>query len=69
MKKCVERFRSNDEEIAAAAALDLSNIDAAQEESVLEKESAKKSAPPQNLPGRNELQKVAPEKLVSRLLL
>ena len=44
MKKCVERFRCNDEETAAAAALKLSNIDAAQE-SVLEKESAKKSAP------------------------
>ena len=47
MKKYVERFRRNDEETAAAAALELSNIDAAQEESVLEKESAKKSAPPE----------------------
>ena len=46
MNKYVERFRSNDEETAAAAALELSNIDAAQEESVLEKQSAKKSAPP-----------------------
>ena len=46
MKKYVERFRSSDEETAAAAALKLSNIDATQEESVLEKESAKKSAPP-----------------------
>ena len=46
MKKYVERFRSSDEETAAAAALELSNIDAAQEESVLEKERAKKSAPP-----------------------
>ena len=45
-KKYVERFRSRDEETAAAAALELSNIDVAQEESVLEKESAKKSAPP-----------------------
>ena len=44
MKKYVERFRCN-EETAAAAALELSNIDAAQEESVLEKEKAKKSAP------------------------
>ena len=44
MKKYVERFRRNDEETAAAAALELSNIDAAQEESVLEKESAKKTA-------------------------
>ena len=46
MKKYVERFRRNDEETAAVAALELSNIDAAKEESVLEKESAKKSAPP-----------------------
>ena len=46
MKKYVERFRCNTEETAAAAALQLSNIDAAQEESVLEKESAKKTAPP-----------------------
>ena len=45
MKKYVERFRSNDEETATAAALELSNIDAAQEESVLGKESAKKSTP------------------------
>ena len=30
MKKYVERFRSNDEETAAAAAFQLSNIDAAQ---------------------------------------
>ena len=44
LKKYVERFRSN-EETAAAAALELSNIDAALEESVLEKVSAKKSAP------------------------
>ena len=43
--KYVEQFRGNDEETAAAAALELSNIDAAAEESVLEKESAKKSAP------------------------
>ena len=46
MKKYVERFRSNVEETAAAAALQLSNIDAAQEENLLEKESAKKSAAP-----------------------
>ena len=46
MKKYVERFRRNDEETAAAAALQLNHIDAAQEESVSEKESAKKSALP-----------------------
>ena len=46
MKKYVERFRSSDEETAAAAALQSSNIDAAQEKSVLEKQSAKKSALP-----------------------
>ena len=45
MRKFVERFRRSDEENAAAA-LQLSEIKAAQEESVLEKESAKKSAPP-----------------------
>ena len=45
MKKYVQRFRSSDEETAAAAALELSNVDRAQE-SVLEKESVKKSAPP-----------------------
>ena len=46
MKKYVERFRHNVEETATAAALELSNIDAAQEESVLEEESTKTSAPP-----------------------
>ena len=46
MKIYVERFRSSDEETAAPAALDLSNIDAAQDENVSEKESANKSAPP-----------------------
>ena len=46
MRKYVARFRCNDEETAAAAALQLSNIDVVQEESVLEKESTKKSAPP-----------------------
>ena len=45
MKKYLERFRSNDEETAAAAVLEMSNIDGAQE-SVSEKGSAKKSAPP-----------------------
>ena len=45
MKKYVERFRRNDEETTAAAALELSNIGGTQE-SVLEKESVKKSAPP-----------------------
>ena len=46
MRKYVERFRCNDEETAAAAALEMSNIDAVQDKSVVEKESAKKSAPP-----------------------
>ena len=46
MKKYVERFRSNDEETAAAAAIEMSNIDAVKDESMLEKQSAKKSAPP-----------------------
>ena len=68
MKKYVERFRSSDKETAAAAALELSNIDAAQEESMLEKKNTKNISP-ERLPGRNELQKVAPEKLVSRLVL
>ena len=65
--KYVERFRRNDEETAAAAALELSNIDAAQEESVRERK-CKEVCSPEDLPGRNELQKVAPEKLVIRLL-
>ena len=46
MKKYVEGFRRNDEETTAAAALEMKNLDAVQEESVLEKENAKKSAPP-----------------------
>ena len=68
MRKYVERIRGNDEETSAAAALELSNIDAAQEVSMLEKKNAKKTAPPKNLPRRNELQEVALEELVSRLL-
>ena len=46
MKKYMEKFRCNDEETAAAAALQLTDIDAVQEKNVLEKESAKKTAPP-----------------------
>ena len=71
MKNYVERFRHNDEETAAVAALELSNIDAAQEESVLERErerECKKVCSPEYLPGRNEFQKVAAEKLVIKLL-
>ena len=67
MKKYVERFRSSDEETAAAAALQLSNIDVAEGESVSEK-GYKEVCFPENPTGRNELQKVAPEKQVSRLL-
>ena len=57
MKKYVERFGSSDEETAAAAPLQLSNIDAAQEESVLEKESANKSAPPKIYQGETSSKK------------
>ena len=60
MKKYVERFRSNDEETAAAAALELSNIDREQE-SVLEKESAKKSAPPEISQGETSSKKSLPK--------
>ena len=51
MKKYVERFRSSDDETAAAAALQLSNIDAPQGKSAFQKESAKKSAPPKIFQG------------------
>ena len=61
MKKYVERFRRNDEETAAAAALEMSNIDAAQEEMVLEKESAKKSAPPKISQGETSSKKLLPK--------
>ena len=57
MKKYMERFRCNDEETAAAAALEFSNIDAAQDERVLEKESAKKSAPPKYSQGETSSKK------------
>ena len=60
MKKYVERFRRNDEETAAAAALELSNIDGAQE-SVLEKESAKKFAPPKISQGETSSKKSLPK--------
>ena len=46
LKKYVERFRQNDEETTAAAAVQLSDIDAAQKEDDLQREGAKKSAPP-----------------------
>ena len=61
MKKYVEQFRCNDEETAAAAALQLSNIDAAPEESVLEKESAKKSAPPKISQGETSSRRSLPK--------
>ena len=46
LKKYVERFRHNDEETAAAVIIQLSDIDAAQKEDVLQRKGAKKSAPP-----------------------
>ena len=58
LKKYVERLRSNDEETAAAAALELSNIDAAQEENVSKKESAKKSALPKISQGETRSKKL-----------
>ena len=61
MKKYMERFRSSDEETAATAALELSNIDAAQEESVLERESAKKSAAPKISQGETSSKKSLPK--------
>ena len=60
MKKYVERFRRNDEETAAAAALELSNINGAQK-SVLEKESVKKSAPPKISQGETSSKKSLPK--------
>ena len=61
MKKYVERFRHNDEETAAAAALEMSNIGATQEESKLEKKSAKKSAPPKIFQGETSSKKSFPK--------
>ena len=61
MKKYMERFRRDDEQTAAAAALELSNIDAAQEESVLEKESAENSAPPKISQGETSSKKSLPK--------
>ena len=61
MRKYVEKFRCNDEETAAAAALELSNMDAAQEERVSEKESAKKSAPPKISQGETSSKKPLPK--------
>ena len=60
MKKYMERFRSNNEETATAAALELSNIDGAQE-NVLEKESAKESAPPKISQGETSSKKSLPK--------
>ena len=57
MKKYVERFRHSDEETAAAAALELSNIGASQEESVLEEEGPKKSVPPRISQGETSCKK------------
>ena len=65
VKKCVKRFRSSNDETAAA--LELSNIEVAQEESVLE--SAKKSARPKVSQGEtSSKKKVAVEEQVSELL-
>ena len=61
MKKFVERIRQSDEETAATAALELTNIDAAQEESVLEKENSKKSAPPNISQGETSSKKSLPK--------
>ena len=61
MKKYVERFRHNDEETAAAAALQLSDINAAQEEGVLQRKSAKKSASPKISQGESSSKKSLPK--------
>ena len=61
MKKYVERFRRKDQETAAAAALELSNIDAAHEESVLGKEIVKKTAPPKISQGKTSSKKSLPK--------
>ena len=61
MKKYMERFRCNEEETAVAAALQLCDIDAAQEERVLEKESEKKSAPPKIFQGETSSKKSLPK--------
>ena len=68
MKKYVERFRSSDEETAAAAALQMRNIDVEQEKKTVRERECKDVCSPENLPGRNELQRAAPEKIVSKLL-
>ena len=53
MRKNRERFRRPNEETAAAAILELSNIDTAQEEGVVQQEFEKKSVAPKSLPGKN----------------
>ena len=57
MKKYVERLGRKDEETAAAAQLQLSNIDAAPEKGVLQQERVKKSAPPKIFRGETSSKK------------
>ena len=61
MRKFKEKFRCKDDETAAPAAVPLSNIDAAQEECVLEKENAKKSAPPKISQGETSSKRSLPK--------
>ena len=60
MRKYMERFRCKDEETTAAA-MQLSKIDAAQEEGVLEQKSEKKSTPPKILQGEMSSKKSLPK--------
>ena len=57
LKEYVERFRCNEEETATAAALQLSEIDATQEESVSEMKIAEKSARPKTFQGETSSKK------------
>ena len=61
VRKYVERFRCNDEETAAAA-MQISNLDAAKEEGVLQQKSEKKSAPPKISQGETISKKSLPKK-------
>ena len=59
MKKYVERFRHNDEETSAA--LELNNLDTAQETGDEQQKDVKKSAPPKISQGETSSKKSLPK--------
>ena len=61
MRKYMERIRRRNEENAVAAAMQMSKIDTAQEEGVVQQKSEEKCAPPKKFQGETNFRKLPPK--------